>query len=171
MVNYKCVIVRVMALLLFVNNSCSQEFKYFQPEEFLQTEKIHGGFYPIGWSVEESLFAWLQFNTETFDATPPEGYFFEVTIMNVKTQEAVFTKRYYGDAVFKFTLKNNWNRHNGYIKTKLKKYGIKQNKAFEVLTFPFNHNGYRYGVLVKKTFRGELEKYQQRLIEKNIFRT
>jgi hypothetical protein len=169
MVNYNCVIVRVMALLLFVNNACSQEFKYFQPEEILQTEKIHGGFYPIGWSVEESLFAWLQFNTETFDATPPEGYFFEVTIMNVKTQEAVFTKRYYGDAVFDFTLKNNWNRYSGYIKTKLKEYGIRQNNAFEVLTFPFNHNGYRYGVLVEKTFRGELEEYQQRLIEEKIF--
>lgn len=169
MVNFKCVIVSVMALHLFVNSACSQEFEYFQPDEILQSEKIHGGFYPIGWSVEESLFAWAKFNTETFDATPPKGYFFQINILCVKTQEVVFEKTYYGDESFEFTLKNNWKKHYKEVKTKLKEYGIKQNKAFEVLTFPFNHNGYRYGVVVEKTFRGELEEYQQRLIEEKIF--
>ena len=129
---------------LFVNSACSQEFEYFQPDEILQSEKIHGGFYPIGWSVEESLFAWAKFNTETFDATPPEGYFFQINILCVKTQEVVFEKTYYGDESFEFTLKNNWKKHYKEVKTKLKEYGIKQNKAFEALTFPFNHNGYRW---------------------------
>lgn len=145
-----------MALHLFINSACSQEFEYFQPDKILKSEKIHGGFYPIGWSVEESLFACAKFNTETFDATPPVGYFFQIYILCVKTQEVVFEKVYYGDELFEFTLKNNWKKHYKEVKTKFKEYGIKQNKAFEVLIFPFNNNGYRYGVLVEKTFRGEL---------------
>ena len=131
-------------LVLFINfdqQGFSQPGAYTPPKTFEEAGEFFAGLYPIGWSQNEFFFAWVRHNTETGEADPPEGYFFELIIQDIRNDKVVFIEKIYGNQFCKeehcdFSLKAIWNIQGDTFAHKLNEYKIVQDERLKWVKFP-----------------------------------
>ena len=144
-------------LVLFINfnqQGFSQPGSYAPPKSFEEAGESFAGLYPIGWSQNESFFAWVRHNTQTGEADPPEGYFFELIIQDIRNDKVVFIKKIHGNQFCKeehcdFGLKTIWNIYGSTFAHKLNEYRIIQDESLKWIKFPVTLDEQTYSIRIE----------------------
>ncbi|WP_162555625.1 hypothetical protein [Reichenbachiella versicolor] len=143
-------LILIHSLLLSLSLS-AQNDDYTPPKAIVGTSEFFGGMYPVGWSQDEYYFAWIRYNTDTGEADPPQGYFFKLIIQDVRSDKEVYNRTIFGsdlcgDKDCRFTQESIWQNYGQELNTKLREYGIVQDKNIKLLKFPLSANGMTYDI-------------------------
>ena len=117
-------------LLMQFIQTHAQETTNKPPKAFSEAGEFKFQLYPIGWSENESYFAYIIHNIDTGEASPPEGYYFAAHIQDVRTDKKVYSKQVSGydfcgdneDCDFSFN--TLWRTYDKKITSELKLYNI-----------------------------------------------
>ncbi len=148
--SYRILGVFLFGLLMQFSQTNAQETRSKAPRVFTQAGDFKFQFYPIGWSENENYFAYIKHNTDTSEASPPEGYYFVAYIQDVRNDKVVYSKQVYGydfcgdneDCDFSFN--TLWSSYDKNIKTQLALYNIEIESAltWHKLPLVINNNFY-----------------------------
>ena len=154
------------------------DYKYGRFKNF--DAGLFGGLYLVGWSEDESYFAWFRYNLNTGAADPPEGLFFRLHIQDVRSDQIVYTKNVSGIEVCgnqdcPFDLDFIWEKCKKEFVQQFKKYKITINDSMgiKIKKSPFtvkNNDVYSVSSLLQKNYSDSIyyEGYDKILYSEKI---
>ncbi len=156
MKSYRLLVIFFFGLLLQFNQTIAQETPNKPPRAFSEAGNFKFQLYPIGWSENENYFAYIIHNTYTFAASPPEGYYFDVFIQDVRNDKIVYFKQVNGydfcgdneDCDFSFN--KLWKSYNQKIKMHLVRYKIETESTLNWNKLPLTINNNFYTLRIEK---------------------
>lgn len=149
---HRLFIVFYCGLLIHLSQTTqAQQLLNQAPKEFSKAGNFSFKLYPMGWSKNETYFAYATHNTATGEASPPEGYYFSMHIQDVRNDKIIYSKEirgseFCGDNDCDFSFNTLWKSYNKHITAHLALYNIDIPRELTWTNLPLRANNTTYTV-------------------------